>query len=322
MTHADRFQILSLDGGGVRGIFTAALLAGLEKDLGAPILRHFDLVVGTSTGGIIALGLGAGLSPQEILDFYLQQKDRIFPNPRLRKIRALFVSKYGAKGLESALRGIFGTKTLGESVVPLVITSYNLGENDVHLFKTRHHERLRRDFSNEMWAVGMATAAAPTFFPAFCLPEEHVRLIDGGVWANNPSMVGVTEAVSMFEQPVETLRLLSLGTTSDTRTRPRHLDRGGLFRWIRSPNVVNILLKGQSTGAFTQVQHLLPRDRAFRLDPPAPPELASLDAVDARELIAKASYYSRHFCPTFAAEFATHVAKPFEPIPLATPIGA
>lgn len=311
-----RFQILSLDGGGVRGIFTAAMLAGLEKDLGGPVLRHFDLVVGTSTGGIIALGLGAGLTPKEILDFYLSEKDTIFPRPRLRKVRQLFVSKYSSEGLESVMRRIFGQKTLADSHVPLVVTAYNLGENDVHLFKTRHHERLRRDHTIEMWKVAMATAAAPTFFPAFCLPADHVRLIDGGVWANNPAMVGVTEAVSMFGKPLDSIRLLSLGTTSDLRARPRRLDHGGLIRWLRSPNVVSVLLKGQSTGAFTQAQHLLSKDRAFRLDPPAPPELASLDSVDSRELIAKASHHSRHFCPTFAVEFATHIAEPFKQVPL------
>ena len=73
-----RFQLLALDGGGVRGIFTAALLAGLEEDVGSPVVDHFDLIVGTSTGGIIALALGAGLTPREILDFYVDERHAIF----------------------------------------------------------------------------------------------------------------------------------------------------------------------------------------------------------------------------------------------------
>jgi len=74
----DRFQILSLDGGGIKGLFSAAVLAHLEEDLGCKIVDHFDLIVGTSTGGIIALGLGYGLSPQEIVEFYVEQGPQIF----------------------------------------------------------------------------------------------------------------------------------------------------------------------------------------------------------------------------------------------------
>src|SRR5438309_1838047 len=103
-TPSTRFQVLALDGGGVRGIFAAALLAGLEADTGRPVLDHFDLVVGTSTGGIIALGLGAGLSPREVLDFYVEEKMKIFANPLgWRKLRHPFAAKYRPKGLRTAL---------------------------------------------------------------------------------------------------------------------------------------------------------------------------------------------------------------------------
>ena len=155
-----------------------------------------------------------------------------------------------------------------------------------------------------MWAVAMATAAAPTYFPAFRLPPDHVRLVDGGVWANNPCMVGVTEAVSMFGRPLEQIRLLSIGTTSSTKTRPGRLDNAGLLRWARGPNVVDVLLRGQSAGAFAQVQHLIGPTNAYRLDPPAP-EDAALDRCEAAELIAKAARHSRIFSPTFHDVFAS-----------------
>jgi uncharacterized protein len=309
-----RFQILALDGGGVRGIFTAAVLAGLEEDTGQPVVDHFDLVVGTSTGGIIALALGAGLTPREILDFYVAERRAIFAGPRgWTSVRRAFAAKYRPDGLEAALRRIFGERLLGESRIPLVVPSYNLGENSVYLFKTPHHERLKRDYRVPMWAVGMATSAAPTYFPAFCLPGDEVRLVDGGVWANNPAMVGVTEAVSMFGRSLDEIRVLSLGTTTTTRTRPRRLDNGGLVHWVRGPNVVDVLMAGQSAGAFAQVQHLVGTENAARLDPPAPPELARLDACDARDLIGKASHHSRVFCPLFETKFAAHVAAPFKP---------
>jgi patatin-like phospholipase/acyl hydrolase len=305
---------LALDGGGVRGIFTAALLAGLEEDVGSPVANHFDLVVGTSTGGIVALALGAGLTPREILDFYIDERGAIFAGPQLlANVRQLFRAKYRPDGLEAALKRVFGERLLGESRLPLVIPSYNLGENAVYLFKTPHHPRLRRDFRAPMWAVAMAATAAPTFFPAFRLPNEQVRLIDGGVWANNPGMVGVTEAVSMFGCALPDIRVLSVGTTTTLAPRPSKLDDAGLMRWARRTNVVEVLLAGQSAGAFAQVQHLIGSENAHRLDPPAPPELASLDHCDAPELVGKAAHHSRVFAPTFESVFAAHAAAPFTP---------
>jgi predicted acylesterase/phospholipase RssA len=307
-----RFQVLSIDGGGVRGIFVAAVLAALEDDLEIPVAASFDLIVGTSTGGIIALALGAGLNPTEILDFYLTQKDRIFPGQRLgwRMARHLLAAKYRPRPLERALREVFGDRLLCESRIPLVIPAYDLAESTVHLFKTPHHPRLRRDYRIPMWAVAMATTAAPTYFPAFRLPDEHSRLIDGGVWANNPAMVGVTEAVSMFGRELSELRVLSLGTTTSPRPRPTRLDNAGVLRWARGPGVVEVLLRGQSVGAFAQVQHLVGVENAHRLDPVAP-EYASLDRCDARELIGKASHHSRLFSPTFQTVFAGYTPAPY-----------
>lgn len=310
----DRFQVLSLDGGGIAGIFTAAVLVGLEQDLARPVLNHFDLVVGTSTGGIIAAGLGAGLTAEEILDLYVSRMGTVFPGPhRLRSAWRCFHAKYRADGLESLVRGAFGDRVLGESRVPLVIPSFDIGENKVYLFKTPHHSRLRRDWRVPFWQVAMATSAAPTFFPAFCLPGDHVRLVDGGVWANNPSMVGVAEAVSMFDQPLDTIRVLSLGTTAKSRARSRNLDAGGLFQWARGPGAVEVLLTGQSVGAFTQVQHLIGPANAHRLDPPSPDSLARLDYADTRDLKAKAAHYSRSFCPTFESVFADHSPALYRP---------
>jgi len=313
----ERFAVLSIDGGGVRGIFVAAVLANLERDTGAKVTDHFDLIVGTSTGGIIALGLGAGMSPEEILAHYIDNVNSIFPARRrstLARPLSLVRAKYKPDGLREGVHAIFRDKLLCDSTVPLVIPSYNIGENAVYLFKTPHHERLRRDWSVPMWQVAMATTAAPTFFPAYSLPGDHVRLVDGGVWANNPSMVGVVEAVSMFGQPLEGIRLLSLGTTVAAAYRSRKLDRGGLIQWVRSPNVAQVLMAGQSTGAFTASEHLLGRGHAFRLNPPAPESLVKLDAADSRELLAAAAHHSRDFCPTYAAEFASHQRGPYTPL--------
>ncbi|RKX57992.1 MAG: hypothetical protein DRP28_05685, partial [Thermodesulfobacteriota bacterium] len=182
----ERFQILSLDGGGIKGLFSAAVLAFLEEDHGLRIADHFDLIVGTSTGGIIALALGMGMRPREIVRFYIQKGPEIFVANRLFGIKRFFRSKYDNDGLESALKDCFGEKRLADSVKRLVIPSYNIGEDDVYLFKTPHHERLKRDYKVPVWKVALATSAASTYFPS-CLKLDHIRLVDGGVWANNPS---------------------------------------------------------------------------------------------------------------------------------------
>jgi uncharacterized protein len=116
----------------------------------------------------------------------------------------------------------------------------------------------------------------------------------------------------MFGRDLSELRVLSLGTTATTRARSTNLDNAGVLRWALGPSVVEVLLRGQSVGAFTQVQHLVGAENAHRLDPTAP-EHAALDRCDARELIGKASHYSRMFSPTFKATFAGHFPIPYTP---------
>ena len=165
-----------------------------------------------------------------------------------------------------------------------------------------------------MWEVAMATSAAPTFFPAFRLRGDGVRLIDGGVWANNPAMVGVTEAVSLFGRRLEDIRVLNLGTTSSVRARPRRLDDAGLLRWARVPHIVDVLLSGQGAGAFAQVQNLIGKQNALRVDPPNLDGDVQLDSVDVDTLIAKAAYHSRSFRPIFEERFADHHRQPYTPL--------
>jgi hypothetical protein len=311
---SEPFQVLSLDGGGVRGIFDAALLASLEIDLGISVVDCFDLVVGTSTGGIFALGLGAGISPAQVLDFYVKHQRRIFANPmHWRSIRRLWRAKYPAIRLERPLREIFGDRLLGESNVPLVIPTYNIGVNAVCLLKTPHHERLRRDHRIPMWEVAMATAAAPTFFPAVRLRHNGDRLIDGGLWANNPTLVGIAEAASLFGRSLDAIKVLSIGMLVGTETRRAKLDRGGFAAWGRSPNLVSVLLAGQGAGTLGLAEHLVGKDNLFRLDATAPDDLIALDRCEPRELIARASHESRMFSPTFHKAFAGHKPGPYRP---------
>ncbi len=171
-----------MDGGGIRGIFSAAILAAIEADLNIRVIDHFDLIAGTSTGGIIAIALGLGFSPAAILDFYLKEGGSIFANPwGLASLRRLVRSKFDDGPMVAALKKYFGDKRFGQSTKRLIIPSYNLGEDDVYLFRTAHHQRLRRDYKVPAWMVAQATSAAPTYFP-ISQNVDQLRLIDGGVW--------------------------------------------------------------------------------------------------------------------------------------------
>lgn len=305
-----RFQILSLDGGGIKGIFSAALLAYIEEDLQTDIVKHFDLIVGTSTGGIIALGLGLGMRPKEIIEFYVQEGRKIFPPRRrfdVRSLRQFIRYKHNRRPLEDALKDCFGEKLLGESRKRLVIPAFNLADNDVKLFKTAHHERLRRDYKVQTWKVAMATSAAPTYFPAFnCI--DHMKLIDGGVWANNPIMVGLTEAVGMLDVDLDNIAILSIGTLEDLPKRPAEsLSKGGLWQWRKYG--VKVLFSGQNLGAANQVSLILGRDRVLRINPKVPEGEYQMDCYNPDDYIGKAAHYSQHDMPKIHSMFLEHMHR-------------
>jgi uncharacterized protein len=310
-----RFQILSLDGGGIKGLFSAAVLAAIEDDLNIRIIDNFDLVAGTSTGGIIAIGLGLGLRPREIVEFYLQERTRVFSNQfGLKSLQHWIYRKHSSDPLAGALQRCFKDKRFGDSTKRLVITSYNIGEDDVYLFRTPHHERLRRDYKVPAWKVALATSAAPTFFPAV-RSIDKTRLVDGGVWANNPTMVAVVEAVGTLGIPLSDIAVLSLGTLDAVSHRKSHLDDGGILSWVRGNAVVDVILRGQSIGAANQARFLLGPDRFERLNPRVPADEFSLDGIHkADDLIGKAAHVSRIFMPTYPAKFGTHRAPEFVPL--------
>jgi patatin-like phospholipase/acyl hydrolase len=310
----NRFQILSLDGGGIKGLFSAALLAAIEEDLHINIVDHFDLLSGTSTGGIIALGLGLGMKPREIVEFYLREGPKIFPRwLGLKRIQHWGFRKFSAAPLQIALKSCFKDKRFGDSLRPLIIPSYNLGEDDVYLFRTPHHERLKRDYKVPAWKVALSTGSAPTFFP--CSREvDSVRLVDGGVWANNPTMVAIVEAYSTLNAPLESQWVLSIGTSDTVSHRRSRLNSGGIFAWALGNAAVDVIMRGQSIAADKQAGHLLGRDRVERLNPQVAADEFSLDGVEkADDLIGKAAHYSRVFLPTFERKFAAHRAVPYVP---------
>jgi patatin-like phospholipase/acyl hydrolase len=312
-----RFQILALDGGGVKALFTAYVLARLEDDLEVRIRDNFDLIAGTSAGGIIALALGAGQRPADIVQHYQQLAATVFPANRRRWWRLptrLRRPTYPQRPLRDALYQVFGDHRLGDSDRRLVIPSWDVQCGQVHLFKTPHHPRLTRDWKLPMVDVALATTAAPTFLPAARV-DGH-RLVDGGIWANNPSVVAITEAVSVLGVPLNAIRVLNVGTTDEVANHPKRLDNGGLATWAR--HAAQFLLTASSRGAQGIAEHLAGRECYSRFDAQVPPGLYRLDDADPDDLAGLAAGQSRKLGPIFTARFAGHTAGPYKPLPPAS----
>ena len=312
----ERFQVLSLDGGGIRGLYAAAVLAELEDFLGRPATSYFDLIAGTSTGGIIALALGAGLSPREIVEFYVIESPRLFRNTLgSRTALHLVRRKYSDRPRRDSFKHVLGDRTMQDSAKRLLIPSYDLDKGRVHIFKTRHNDRLVTDWKVPMWEVAMATTAAPTYFPVYSLRNEQTRLADGGVWANNPVALAVAEAHSMLHVPLSGVRVLSLGTTATVADHPRRLNRGGVLQWLRGNSLVEVLLRGQSRGATGLAEHLVGRDNVVRADTLVPPQFCHLDRADTRFLLGLASGDARDLTRRFDEVLGDHSAPAFTPLP-------
>lgn len=309
------FRILSLDGGGIKGTFTASALAELEKMTGRRFVDHFDLIVGTSTGGIIALGLGLGISAEEILDFYTSRGPIIFPSIGLGRrswsaLRHVFRPKYSQKVLEGELTAIFGSRRFGESKCRLVVTSYDAVNGNIHLFKTAHHRRFKQDYNRRVVEIAMATAAAPTYYPAFTAKSGEAY-VDGGIWANCPAIVGLIEAIAVLKEKPEEIDILSFGTTIE----PYHISKtrrfGGWLLWHKG--LVELLAHAQVASSIEQTK-ILTGHRALRID--VTTSVGRYPIGDARqitELKALGIREARHMEHELSQRFLQTPAQPFQP---------
>jgi uncharacterized protein len=319
-----RFRILSLDGGGIKGTFTAAFLAEVEVMTKTQIYKHFDLITGTSTGGIIAIALGLGIPASEILDFYVKKGPEIFPavgikNKSYHFLRWLWWTKYSQKPLMRAICSVTGNRKLGESKVRLVIPSFNAVNGNVQLFKTSHHPRLRRDYLRPAVEVALATSAAPTYFPAF-IGDDGLACIDGGIWSNCPAAVGVIEAIAVLGQDLNDIEVLSIGTTdSPYHVSEKRRRKGGALCWgLGSKDLIKLLMQAQAKASIAQAKVLLNVDehpeRFLRIDEQTHPSRFDLDnASNIPDLRALGAEMARHQSSIIERRFLNEEVEPFIP---------
>jgi patatin-like phospholipase/acyl hydrolase len=270
------FRVLSIDGGGIKGIFAAAFLARLEKDFlgGASIARCFDLIAGTSTGGIIALALALGFSANDVLRLYLEHGNEIFSR---RRNFGVVQPAFRSAPLEERLATLFGQRLLGDATARLCIPSADGRHGDIAVFKTPHHPDFRRDWSMRAVDVALATSAAPTFLR---VQEQHgYRFVDGGVWANNPVMVALVDVLSCFNVLRRQVRIVSIGNGARKPIlNAFELRFGGAIGWFYRSALLDSMMYYSAASADGQAGLLVGRDQLTRIEPPQ--EAASVHMTD------------------------------------------
>jgi len=222
------YQGLTIDGGGILGIGVSKALMEFEKRSGKPIIEQFDFIAGTSTGGIITVLLGLGYSAEEIFNMYKNEGRDIFYIPNLAWKLNPFKPKYSTERFEKILDKYCGTKTMKDLKLPCYVTTSNIVKNETHVFSNKHNDLLKE--------VVLRTTAAPTYFP------PRGEWVDGGIWANDPALVGTLgfkrdKKIKMYQ-----MKILSLGTTGDFQKKVWKTDKMTIAHWIMP--LMDFLLQG------------------------------------------------------------------------------
>lgn len=268
-----KFKILSIDGGGIRGVIPCQFLADLENDLiheygdDARLCDYFDLIAGTSTGGIIAIGLALGIKAQDILDLYVKHGSEIFPRFNQTKLSKLlrtilrrpFYDRTPLKKLLEKTFNIDGQETrLGDAKTRLLIPTYNLEDHKIHVLKTAHSDKLIKDYQIPTVEAALATAAAPAYFTPHDYSYDNKgkggsvhfhKIADGGLVANNPAFMALLEATQCLHQNLEDIGLLSLGTGFSLNSFRKKSSNITPFYWanpIAGPRIYEIMAEAQS----------------------------------------------------------------------------
>jgi patatin-like phospholipase/acyl hydrolase len=315
MSRPPKVKILAIDGGGVRGIIPAVILSEMQKRLQQDLCQVFDLIAGTSTGGIIALGLGTQCgdgkpySPAQILQMYVQNGPTIFKQSFLIRFTELIGPKYSPIPLERTLKSFFHDTEFQTALTPLLISSYDL-QNQLPFFFKSHRIAADRDYNWKVTDIARATSAAPTFFPPLHLTrgDNDYALVDGGVFVNNPSMSAYAEARSLYPD-AGSIMIVSVGT-GDRQDRITYAAarKWGLLGWARQ--IVPVFMDSVSEAVDYELKNL-PGCEYYRLQLPSlkgassamddvtPQNLADLQTV-ASEYVSSVSAIIDKICAELA----------------------
>ncbi|TAH28504.1 MAG: patatin [Cytophagales bacterium] len=261
-------KILCIDGGGIRGIIPAVILSQIEKLTHKNIAQLFDMIAGTSTGGILALGLvkpddndpkKPAFRAEKLVDMYFNEGKNIFPSYMFSRLANLSEEKYSAHGIEKVLQNYFGESTLSDALIDTMITGYEIEKRENIIFKSKS-AKLDKEKNFYMRDVARATSAAPTYFePAQIKSVQGKRvlhLVDGGLFANNPSMCAYIEyAKKNYEMEQEGCLLASIGTGDVFKPYLYRKAVGwGLMSWAKP--TIDMMFDGVSNSINYQLEAL------------------------------------------------------------------
>lgn len=320
------FRVLSLNGGGIRGVYSSSFLAKLEEllELKHPIADYFDLIVGTSTGGLIAISLALHQTSASIRDFYLEHGPSIFPSGQIQRrwllCKQIVFPKHDPLLLGDAIQmKLPANVLLGNVKRPVVVTTFDAASGTPRCFKSRHHADFVNDHKLPAWEIAMATAAAPTFYRAFT-SECSTDSIDGGVWANCPILVGIIEAIHRFQQQPRDIRVLNVGTTkAPFHLRPK-ARKGGAWWNVSMVNhaVIDMMMAAAMASAVFMAQQLIGNDNVVVIDDNVDSGRFNLDDArtdSMRDLRALGERRAKIEAKSLEAMFFGRPAAPWQPVP-------
>lgn len=259
-------KILSIDGGGVRGIFAAKILSLMETELHMNIHKDFDLIVGTSTGSIIAAAIAINYDLTQLVNDYSENVAKIFK--KRFSFCGLLRSKYSSRYLANFLHNKLGDITLGEIEKPLILNAADVSVGDVYVFKSSYQQKFRkggyvRDGNVPLHKAVLASCSAPTYFDPVDI--NGTLVCDGGIWANNPSLVGYTDALRNFK--TANVKILSLGTGQGNQIyrSEKKWGWGFLTGWKRTKLIDFVMLC--QTKFPDNVLQLIELNNIFRINP-------------------------------------------------------
>ena len=273
-----KFKVLSLDGGGIRGYLSIKILANIEKilneqnDENINIGQRFDLIVGTSTGGIIASALAIGKSAEEVLELYKNLIPKVFQTEE----NGVFAPKYSNRILKEELEKILEDNRLLDVKTDLCITSVDVENATPRFHKSGYFDINSPRLDEKLVDLALATSAAPTYFPLVST-KHSTNLTDGGVVANNPSMIGLIDAMQINDNKLEDIIIISIGT-GEQPCMPYKLEKlknAGKINWIlerkniiipKGSPLIELLMDSQSKLVHSQVGFLL-KNNYLRINP-------------------------------------------------------
>jgi patatin-like phospholipase/acyl hydrolase len=262
-------RILAIDGGGIRGLIPGLVLTELERRAGRPVFELFDLIAGTSTGGILACALCAPdpLPASEVVKLYEEDGPEVFERSLFQRIRSadgLLDEKYDSAGLDRELERFVAQKRLKDTKPDLIVPAYDTALPGPYFFKTTKAKETPDEDDFPLSVVARATSAAPTYFEALEVGDK--ALIDGGVFATNPAMCALAEVLNREDLSPRDVVLLSLGCGQRTETHSfDQIKDWGLAAWARP--ILDVVFDGVSDAVNYQLERVLTPDRYWRLQP-------------------------------------------------------